>query len=139
MPSTKEKSRETFDSIYQRRSVKAFDPKHRLSHDEVEKLLTAAIQSPTSFNIQHWRFVVVSDSELRTQIRAVGNDQAQMTDASLLVLMTADIRELYGYQWHAAMNSYVEAVARVSGVNPVIVPALAGGLDLDGRLDSVAR
>ena len=50
------------------------------------------MQAPTAFNIQHWRFVVVSDPELRRQIRAVGNDQAQMTDASLLVLMTGDVK-----------------------------------------------
>jgi nitroreductase len=47
--------------------------------------------SPTSFNIQHWRFVLLKDEGLRRQIREVGNDQAQMTDASLLVLMTADV------------------------------------------------
>lgn len=83
---------DTFDAIYARRSVKAFDPDHRLTKDEVEKLLSAAIQSPTSFNIQHWRFVVVQDQELRKEIRANGNDQAQMTDASLLIVMTADTK-----------------------------------------------
>lgn len=83
---------ETFDAIYQRRAVKHFDPEHRLSEDEIHKLIDAAIQSPTSFNIQHWRFVVVTDPELRKQIRAVGNDQAQMTDASVLVIMTADVK-----------------------------------------------
>jgi len=55
------------------------------------KLLEAAIQSPTSFNIQHWRFVVVKDPGLRKQIRAAGYDQAQITDASLLIVMTADV------------------------------------------------
>lgn len=83
---------EVFDAIYQRRSVKHFDSEHRLTDAEVDKLLEAAIQSPTSFNIQHWRFVVVRDPELRKQIRAAGNDQAQMTDASMLVLMTADVK-----------------------------------------------
>ncbi|MEL7089551.1 MAG: nitroreductase family protein, partial [Planctomycetota bacterium] len=79
-----------FDAIHQRRSIKAFDPDHRMTEAEIEQLLTLAIQSPTSFNIQHWRFVVVTDPELRQQIRAVGNDQAQMTDASILIVMTAD-------------------------------------------------
>lgn len=83
---------DTFESIYGRRSVKHFDPEHRLTADEERKLLEAAIQSPTSFNIQHWRFVLIKDAELRKQVRAVGNDQAQMTDASLLVLMTADVK-----------------------------------------------
>jgi len=82
---------DTFDAIYQRRAVKGFDPDHRLTPDEEKKLLEAAVQAPTSFNIQHWRFVILRDPELRRKIRTeLGNDQAQMTDASLLVLMTAD-------------------------------------------------
>lgn len=83
---------ELFDAIYQRRAVKAFDPAHQISEADERKLLEAAIQSPTSFNIQHWRFVVARDPALRKEIRALGNDQAQMTDASLLVIMTADTK-----------------------------------------------
>jgi nitroreductase len=84
---------DTLDAIYARRSVKHFDPEHKLIQDEVTKLLEATIQSPTSFNIQHWRFVIVRDPDLRKRIRTeFGNDQAQMTDASLLVIMTADVQ-----------------------------------------------
>ncbi|MHC4809847.1 MAG: nitroreductase family protein [Planctomycetota bacterium] len=83
---------DTFDAIATRRAVKAFDPEHRMSHEEATRLLETAILAPTSFNIQHWRFVVIDDPELRQKIRAVGNDQAQITDASLLVLMTADVQ-----------------------------------------------
>ena len=82
---------DTFEAIYQRRSIKQFDAQHKLSPEEEIKLLEAAIQAPTSFNIQHWRFVIVRDPVLRQQIRKeYGNDQAQMTDASLLIIMTAD-------------------------------------------------
>jgi nitroreductase len=83
---------DTFDAIYQRRAVKHYDPNHRFTDDELTRLMEAAIQSPTSFNIQHWRFVLVSDPELRQQIRAAANDQAQVTDASLLIVMTGDIK-----------------------------------------------
>lgn len=84
---------ETLDAIYSRRSIKHFDPEHQLTADEEKVLLEAAIQAPTSFNIQHWRFVVLRDPELRAKIRAEhGNDQAQMTDASLLLLLTADVK-----------------------------------------------
>ena len=83
---------DTFDAIYGRRAVKHYDPDHQLTAEEENKLLEAAIQAPTSFNIQHWRFVVVRDAELRKQIRAVRNDQAQMTDATLLIIMTGDMK-----------------------------------------------
>ena len=83
---------DTFDAIYGRRAVKHYDPEHELSDDEIRKLLEAAIQSPTSFNIQNWRFVLLRDKALRQQVRAAANDQAQVTDASLLIVMTADLK-----------------------------------------------
>ncbi len=82
---------DTLDAIYGRRAVKHFDPNYEISEADTQRLLEVTIQSPTSFNIQHWRFVVVRDPSLRKEIRAVGNDQAQMTDASLLIVFTADV------------------------------------------------
>lgn len=83
---------DTFDAIYQRRAVKNYDPDHEMTEDEVRKLFEAAIQSPTSFNIQQWRFVVVRDKALRKQLRAAAADQAQVTDASILIVLTADVK-----------------------------------------------
>jgi nitroreductase len=83
---------ELFDAIYQRRAIKSFDASHIISESDESKLFEAAIQSPTSFNIQHWRFVVVRDQTLRKEMRKLGNDQSQITDASLLIIMTADMK-----------------------------------------------
>ena len=83
---------DTFEAIYERRAVKHYDPEHRFPAAEEQKLLEAAIQSPTSFNMQNWRFVVVKDAALREQIRAAAHDQAQVTDASLLLVLTADLK-----------------------------------------------
>ena len=83
----------TIDAIYARRSVKHFDADHRITQEEENKLFEATIQAPTSFNAQHWRFIVIRDPALRETIRKeYGNDQAQMTDASLLVLFAADVK-----------------------------------------------
>ncbi|NEO27727.1 MAG: nitroreductase family protein [Kamptonema sp. SIO4C4] len=83
---------DTFDAIYGRRAIKAYDPDFVMPDEDLRKILEAAMQAPTSFNIQHWRFVVARDPELRTKIREVGNDQAQMTEASVLIIMTADTK-----------------------------------------------
>ncbi|MDO9188359.1 MAG: nitroreductase family protein, partial [Sulfurimicrobium sp.] len=61
---------EVAKAIELRRSVKNYDPGHRISDDEIERLMSLAILSPTAFNIQNWRFVVVRDPELRKQRRA---------------------------------------------------------------------
>ena len=83
---------DTFDAIEQRRSIKHFDKNHKLSESEIEKLLSLAILSPTSYNIQNWRFVLVKDSEIRKKIRSVAWDQAQVTDSSLLLIICADLK-----------------------------------------------
>jgi nitroreductase len=80
----------TLDAIAARRAIKHYDPSHRMTEEEIKTLLTAALQSPTAFNIQHWRFVTVTDPEVRKQIRAVAWDQAQVTDSSLLIVLCAD-------------------------------------------------
>jgi nitroreductase len=79
-------------AIQERRSIKAYDPSHRMTEAEIQQLLSLAMLSPTAFNIQHWRFVVVTDPVLRHQIRAVSWNQAQVTDASLLIILTADLK-----------------------------------------------
>jgi len=83
---------DTFDAIEQRRSIKHFDKNHKLSESEIEKLLSLAILSPTSYNIQNWRFVLVKDSETRKKIRSAAWDQAQVTDSSLLLVICADLK-----------------------------------------------
>ncbi len=109
----------TLEAVYARRAVKHFDPEHRLTEAEERKLLEATIQAPTSFNIQHWRFVVLRDPELRATIRKeFGNDQAQMTDASLLILFTADIkawRKDAGRYWKNAPKEVAELLVNWMG------------------------
>ena len=79
-------------AIETRRSIKAYDPSHKLSQNEFEKLMSLAMLSPTAFNIQHWRFVVVEDAALRQQIQAVSWNQSQVSEASLLIVLVADLQ-----------------------------------------------
>jgi nitroreductase len=80
------------EAITSRRSIKHYDTAHKLSEQEIAKLLSLAMLSPTAFNIQHWRFVVVTDPVLRQQIRAVSWNQAQVEEASLLLVLVADLQ-----------------------------------------------
>ncbi len=79
-------------AIADRRSIKHFDPAHKLTEQEIAKLMSLAMLSPTAFNIQHWRFVLVTDPVLRQQIRTVSWNQAQVEEASLLIVLTADLQ-----------------------------------------------
>ena len=56
-------------AIETRRSIKAYDPGHCMSEAEIERLLSLALLSPSAFNIQNWRFVLVRDAALRGELQ----------------------------------------------------------------------
>ena len=83
---------DTKESILKRRAVKHYDSAFQMPENHKQEILNLAIQSPTSFNIQNWRFVQVEDPEKRRAVRAAAWDQAQVTDASLLFVLCADVK-----------------------------------------------
>jgi nitroreductase len=78
------------EAIRARRAIKWYDPEHQMPEETFLKLMEHAILAPTAFNIQNWRFVRVTDPEQRKAIRAVAWDQAQVTDASELLVLCFD-------------------------------------------------
>ena len=82
---------DTLTAIKERRSVKHYDPSYKMSEDHIKALLEAALLSPTSFNMQNWRFVVVSDTEKKDALRAASWNQAQVSEASITILLCADL------------------------------------------------
>jgi nitroreductase len=120
---------DTITAIQNRRAVKHFDPEHELTEAEVEQLMSLASLSPTAFNIQNWRFVLVKDPELRAKIREVSWNQAQVTDASLLVILCADLNA-----WQKQPERYWRNAPKQA--QDFIVPAI--GQYYEGR-DQVQR
>lgn len=109
----------TFDAIQQRRSVKHYDPSCQMSEAEIQQLMELAILSPTSFNMQNWRFVVVTDPELRQGLRAAAWNQAQVTDACFTLLICADLNAPFkepGRYWKdAPPEAQEKLVPMISG------------------------
>jgi len=105
------------EAIIERRSVKAYDPHHKMTEHEITKLMSLAMLSPTAFNIQNWRFVLVTDPVLRQQIRAVSWNQAQVEEASLLIVLTADLKS-----WEKEPSRYW--VNAPQQVQDYLVPAI---------------
>lgn len=82
----------TLDAIQTRRSIKQYDANHRISDADFQAIIRAGMLAPTSFNIQHWRFVHITDKDKRNQLRAAAWDQAQITEASELLIITANVK-----------------------------------------------
>ena len=78
------------EAVRARRAIKWYDAGHQMPEQTFRTLMEHAILAPTAFNIQNWRFVRITDPEQRKAIRAVAWDQAQVTDASELLVLCFD-------------------------------------------------
>ena len=90
-----------------------------MSEEEINQLFELAMLSPTAFNIQNWRFVAVTDPALRAEIRKVSWDQVQVTDASLLIVICADLKA-----WAKEPERYWRNASEE--VQNILIPAIEG-------------
>jgi len=111
------KDMNTLEAIQARRAVKCYDASHQMTEAEINELFSLAMLSPTAFNIQHWRFVSIIEPELRKKIRAAAWDQAQVTDASLFIVICADLKA-----WDKQPERYWENADQ--SVQDFIVPVI---------------
>jgi nitroreductase len=74
-----------------RQSVRHFDPAFRLKEREILELLELAGWAPSSWNLQHWKFIVFSDPEAKAKLLPIAMNQRQIVDASITVAVLGDL------------------------------------------------
>ncbi|MES2024068.1 MAG: NAD(P)H-dependent oxidoreductase [Pseudomonadota bacterium] len=72
-----------------RYATKKFDPSKIVSDEKLERILEAIRLTPTSSGLQPYELLLVRNPDIRKKIRAVGWDQAQITDSSHLLVFAA--------------------------------------------------
>lgn len=116
-------------AILERTAIRTFDADHRMDMADKRKLLELAGRAPSAWNIQHWRFVLVEDPAQRQALQAAAANQAQFTDAAMLVAIVVDL------------DAWKRNPARYFDGAPEDVAEVLGGKVLgfyDGR-DTLAR
>lgn len=74
-------------AMHFRHACKLFDASRQIEKEQFDFILEAGRMSPSSIGMEHWKFLVVRDQELREKIKAVAWDQIQVTSASELVVI----------------------------------------------------
>lgn len=80
-----------FQAIEQRRAVKHYQANTKMPKADYQALMDSVLFSPTSYNIQHWRFVRITDVEQRERLKAAAWGQAQVSEAAELFVLCADV------------------------------------------------
>ncbi len=74
-----------------RYATKKFDTTRKIAGDTWKHIENAMALAPSSYGLQPWKFVTVSDPALRAKLREVSWNQPQITDASHLVVFARKI------------------------------------------------
>ena len=77
---------ELLEALHWRYATKHFDPNKKISDEDFAILKQSLILSPSSFGLQPYKFLVVENIELRKKLTANSWNQAQIEEASHLVV-----------------------------------------------------
>jgi nitroreductase len=82
-------SEQLLDRLNWRYATKQFDPNNKINAQDWATLEDALLLTPSSGGLQPWKFVVVTDPAVRAKLLPASYGQAQITDASHLVVFAA--------------------------------------------------
>jgi len=77
-----------------RHACKLFDDTKRIPDDEIRYILDMGRKSPSSFGMEGWKFLVITNEELKEKLRPFCWNQPQITSCSHLVVILAAIESL---------------------------------------------
>lgn len=75
----------------ERKSVRIYDPSFKIEKEELEEMLTLATSAPSSSNLQAWNFIVIQDQDVKKELRAIANNQAQVEQSSAVIAVLGNI------------------------------------------------
>ena len=75
------------DIVQQRRSIKSYDTEKSISDAELKELFKEVTLSPSSYNLQHWTFIAVKDSEQKKLLKEAAWGQQQVEDCCVAFLV----------------------------------------------------
>lgn len=113
------------DAIRKRRCIRSFQNKSVPDH-LIEKMLTAAIWAPSEGNLQPWRFYVVTNESVKSELAIAALDQMFIAEAPVVIVVCIDLsatapygkrgKELYSIQSTAAATENMLLMAQSLGL-----------------------
>lgn len=79
------------DAIEQRRAARAFRP-DPIPDAILTEILRLGVQSPSGYNLQPWRFIVLREQESKEKLKAFAFNQRQISEAPVVLICCGDRR-----------------------------------------------
>ncbi|MGB9792196.1 MAG: nitroreductase family protein [Thermacetogeniaceae bacterium] len=108
------------EAIIKRRSVRSFSDR-TVEKELLIRLIEAAIWAPSGSNIQPWHFVVVTDEEQRSKIKAFAPGLAGVPPALIVICTDMDLCERKGGRLGRDVLSLMDAAFAAQNINLLAV------------------
>ena len=76
--------------LEQRRAVNFFDTDRPVPPELFRQAVEQAVRAPSSYNLQPWNLVVLTDPEEKSRLRKLAMNQPKVTEAPLVCIVLAD-------------------------------------------------
>ncbi len=76
---------EFLETIHKRQSIKSYLTDKVISDAQLNELMQEVVLSPSSFNLQHWKFIVVKNKDIKKKIREAAWGQEHIETCSFLI------------------------------------------------------
>ncbi len=94
-----------------RYATNKFDTSKKLTSEQISELLEIVTLSPSAFGLQPWKFIVVTNPDVRAKLQEAGYGQPKITEASHLIVFAVEKNiddEL--------INAFIKSVSETRGV-----------------------
>jgi nitroreductase len=85
---------EFMDAMEFRHACKVFDEGKTISQEDMKFILESGRKSPSSFGMEAWKVLVITNEELKARLRPACWNQVQVTSCSHLVVILAGIESV---------------------------------------------
>lgn len=129
------------ESLNWRYATKEFDPSRKIEAATLSTIEESLVLTPSSYGLQPWKFIIISDQDLKAKMPEISWNQQQLKDCSQVVVFTAKT----GYS-REDLKAFIDRMAEVRDVSPESLSGyeqvVANSLDKateEGWLDAWAR
>lgn len=84
-------SEKTLESIKHRFSADLFNDNVHVSDTEIKELITLASHAPSSYNMQHWRFIAVREPSKKQALMAAAYGQEKIGKSAVAFIVAGDL------------------------------------------------
>ncbi|MEY8743382.1 nitroreductase family protein [Bacillales bacterium AN1005] len=113
---------ETLRVISERHAVKKYEKGFVMPEADLNAILTAASEAPSSWNLQHWKFLVIESEADKAKLLPIAYGQSQIVDSSVTIAVLGDLE--------ANRNTFIYDQAVEAGALPAEVrDALVGQIN----------